>query len=65
MRKFVSVCVTRHRTFALHSDCPRSNEKKEEKYFKGKVAIFTVQSFILDQYPVDLLTYLELLLKTF
>ena len=34
--------------------------EKQEKYFKGKVVIFTVQSLILYQYPVSLLTYLEL-----
>ena len=33
---------------------------KQEKYFKGKVFTFTVQSLILYQYPVDLLTFLEL-----
>ena len=34
--------------------------EKQEKYFKGKVVTFTVQSLILNQYPVDLLTILEL-----
>ena len=34
--------------------------EKQEKYFKGKVLTFTVQSLILCQYPVDLLTVLEL-----
>ena len=34
--------------------------EKQEKYFKGKVDIFTVQRFILYQYPVDLLTFSEL-----
>ena len=29
--------------------------EKEEKYFKGKVVIFSVQSEILCQYSVDLL----------
>ena len=33
--------------------------EKQEKYFKGKVVTFTVQSLILYQYPVDLLTVLE------
>ena len=39
--------------------------EKHEKYFKGKVVIFTVQSLILNQYPVVLLTYLELFSKKF
>ena len=34
--------------------------EKQEKYRKGKAVTFTVQSFILYQYPVDLLTFLEL-----
>ena len=34
--------------------------QKQEKYFKGKVVIFTVQSLILCQYAVGLPTYLEL-----
>ena len=34
--------------------------EKQEKYFKGKVVTFTVQSLILYQYPVDLLIVLEL-----
>ena len=34
--------------------------KRKEKYCKGKVVTFTVQSLILYQYPVDLLTFLEL-----
>ena len=34
--------------------------QEQEIYFKGKVVIFTVQSLILYQYPVDLLSYLEL-----
>ena len=34
--------------------------EKQEKCFKGKVVMFTVQSLILYQYPVDLLTFLEL-----
>ena len=34
--------------------------EKQEKYLKGKVVTFTVQSLILCQYPVDLLTFLEL-----
>ena len=33
--------------------------EKQEDYFKGKVVTFTVQSLILCQYPVDLLTFLE------
>ena len=33
--------------------------EKQEKYFKGKVFTLTVQSLIIYQYPVDLLTYLE------
>ena len=38
----------------------REIRKNQEKYFKGKVVTFTVQSLILNQYPVDLLTLLEL-----
>ena len=38
--------------------------EKQEKYFERKVAIFTVQSVILKQYPVDLLTYMELYWKS-
>ena len=34
--------------------------KKQEKYFKGKVVTLTVQSLILYQYPVNLLTFFEL-----
>ena len=34
--------------------------EKQEKYLKGKVVTFTVQSLILCQYPVDLLTFLVL-----
>ena len=34
--------------------------EKQEKYPKGKVVTFTVQSLILCQYPVDLLNFLEL-----
>ena len=34
--------------------------EKQENYFKGKVATFTVQSLLLYQYPADLLTFLEL-----
>ena len=33
--------------------------EKQEKYFKGKVVTLTVQSLILCQYPVDLLTFFE------
>ena len=39
--------------------------QKQEKCFKGKVVIFTVQRLILYQYTVDLLTYLKLYLKSF
>ena len=34
--------------------------KNKKKYCKGKVATGTVQSLILYQYRVDLLTFLEL-----
>ena len=34
--------------------------KNKKKYFKGKVVIFTVETLITFQYPVDLLTFLEL-----
>ena len=33
--------------------------KNKKKYFKGKVVIFTVETLTF-QYPVDLLTFLEL-----
>ena len=42
---------------------PRSNERnlqKQEQYFKGKVVTFPIQSLILYQYPVGLLTFFEL-----
>ena len=39
--------------------------EKQEKYFKGKVVTLTVQSLILYQYPVDLLTFFLTLLKKF
>ena len=34
--------------------------KIQENDFKGKLVTFTVQSLILYQYPVDLLSFLEL-----
>ena len=34
--------------------------EKQENYFKGKVFIFTIQSTILKQYAVNVLTHLEL-----
>ena len=34
--------------------------EKQEKYSKGKVVTFTVQSLILYQYSVDVLTFFEL-----
>ena len=37
--------------------------EKQKKYFKGKFVTFTVQSLILYQYPVDLLTFLKLSTK--
>ena len=43
----------------LHRGHTREICEKQEKYFKGKVVTFTVQSLILYQYPVDLLTFLE------
>ena len=39
--------------------------EKQEKYFKGKVVTFTIQSLILYKYPVDLLTFFWTLLKKF
>ena len=47
---------------SISFDCGQTREicEKQEKYFKGKVVTFTVQSLILYQYPVDLLTFLEL-----
>ena len=38
--------------------------EKQEKYFKGKVVTLTVQSLILYQYPVDILTFFELYEKS-
>ena len=40
-------------------DCGQKREfgEKQEKYFKGKVVTFTVQSLIPYQYPVDLLSF--------
>ena len=43
----------------------RETCEKQEKYFNGKVVTFTVQSLILYQCSVDLLTFLETLLKKF
>ena len=34
--------------------------EKQEKYSKGKVVTFTVQSLILYQYSVDVITFFEL-----
>ena len=45
---------------ALDRGQTRETCEKREKYFKGKVFISTVRSLILRQYPVDLLTFLEL-----
>ena len=39
--------------------------KKQGKYFKEKVVIFTVKSLILYQYPVDLPTFFGTSLKQF
>ena len=44
----------------VHRGQTREICKKQEHYFKGKVVNFTVQSLLLYQYVVDLLTYLEL-----
>ena len=38
--------------------------EKQEKYFKGKVYTFTAQTLTLYQYIADLLTFLELYLKS-
>ena len=42
-------------------DCSQTREicEKQEKYLKGKVVTFTVQSLILNQYSVHLLTVLQ------
>ena len=50
------------RFFAEEFDRGQTREicEKQEKYLKGKAVTFTVQSLILCQYPVDLLTFLEL-----
>ena len=39
-------------------------KNKKNHGLKGKVVTFTVQSLILHQYPVDLLTVLELYYKS-
>ena len=46
--------------------CGQTREicEKQEKYVTGKVLTFIVQSLILYQYPVDLLTFLELYYKS-
>ena len=51
-----------HRITILHLDRGQTTEicEKQEKYFKGNVVTLTVQSLILYQYPVDLLTFFEL-----
>ena len=46
--------------WAFHHGQMREICEKQEKYFKGKVIVFTAQSLILYQYPVNLLTYLKL-----
>ena len=50
--------------FFLDDDQTREICKKQEKYFRGKVVIFTVQTSILYQHPVDLQAFLELYLKS-
>ena len=68
-RNFTEVCIVEGKFCALHQKLKKKTVEgsiceKQEKYFKAKVAIFTVQSLILNQYPVDLLTFLELYLKS-
>ena len=51
----------------LHKVLGQTREicEKQEKHFRGRAVIFTVQSLILNQYPVDLLTSVsELYLKS-
>ena len=62
--------TTPHHT-ALHHTVPHLDRgqtrqmcEKQEKYFKGKVVIFSVQSLILYQYAADLPTFLELYSKS-
>ena len=52
----------RHGRSDLFLDRGQTREicEKQEKYFKGKVVTFIVHSLILNQYPVDLLTFFEL-----
>ena len=53
---------TSTRGFRIKLDRGQTREicEKQEKYFKGKVIVFTIQRLILYQYSVNLLTYLEL-----
>ena len=54
--------MSSHKVFfcarGFHRGQTREICEKQEKYFKGKVVTFTVQSLILNQYPADLLTFL-------
>ena len=54
----VLFCTLTREILTLLFDRGQTREmcEKQEKYFKGKVVTFTVQSLILHQYLVDLLT---------
>ena len=60
-----SACAL-ERGFGFDRGQTREICEKQEKYFKGKIVIFAVQSLILSQYSFDyLLTYLELYFSDF
>ena len=56
----LTVVQSRETTLPFDRGQTREIGEKQEKYFKGKVVTLTVQSLILYQYPVDLLTFFEL-----
>ena len=60
VRTELSHCTTGNLLKTLDRGQSREICEKQEKYFKGKVVTFTVHSLILNQYPVDLLTFFEL-----
>ena len=57
---FILVPVPGHGARVLDRGQTSKICEKQGKYSKGKVVTFTVQSSILYQYPVDLLTFFEL-----
>ena len=60
------VFTVRHSETHPVLDCSQTREicEKREECFKVDVVVFTVQSLILYQYPVDVLTFLELYFKS-